>query len=294
MELRNAETFLKVVEVMNFTRAASLLGYTQGAVTAQIKQLETELGVRLFDRIGRNVRLTSAGEKFIPYARNLLRASEEARTFALDRSSPAGSLTIAAASSITTETLPKLLLRFNDRYPGIDIIVKASDFAENVVEKLRNNEIDFAFFMREQLNYPDFTLVTSRREEVVFIASAKNPLASREHVSLEEVLTLPLLVSDRDLSYSYFMEQELAKLGFTVHPIMEFSSTQAIKNLLREDAGFSYLPRFLVERELARGDLAILAADTPEVGIWTQLFYNRNRWIDPEMQAFIDFMQAEL
>ncbi|MBQ6621271.1 MAG: LysR family transcriptional regulator [Mogibacterium sp.] len=293
MELRNAETFLKIVEVMNFTKAASLLGYSQGAVTAQMKQLENELGVRLFDRVGRNVRLTAAGEQFIPYARNLLNASFEAEHFALDRTSPKGRLVIIAGSSIASLVLPQLLLRFHNRYPDIQLTVGTSDFLENVVYKLRSNEIDIAFFTRELLNFEDFVLAASRPEEIVFVANAEDPLAQRKDVPLEEVLASPLVVSDREISYSHFMEQELNRMGYSVRPIMEFGSTTAIKNLLKAGAGISYLPRFVIEKELARGELAIIDTVTPELGIWTQMFYNRNRWIAPELQVFLDFIREE-
>ena len=107
MEIRNIATFVKIVEYNNFTKAAESLGYSQAAVTAQIKSLEKELGIPLFDRIGRGIVLTEEGKTFLPYALNVLNAEEAARNSVQPTKELAGTLQICSPSSFATGPLPE-------------------------------------------------------------------------------------------------------------------------------------------------------------------------------------------
>ena len=94
MEIRNLSTFLKVTELQNFSKAAETLGYSQSAVTVQIQQLEKELGVKLFDRIGKNVSITQYGREFIAYARDVVAAVSRASSFATVRENLTGQIKV--------------------------------------------------------------------------------------------------------------------------------------------------------------------------------------------------------
>src|SRR5438046_264194 len=111
MELRQLETFRVVATQLSFTRAAATLDYAQSSVTAQIQSLELELGVRLFDRLGRRVALTDAGERLLEYAERLLSLADEARAALADGAEPAGTLTIGAPETVMTYRLPSVLRR---------------------------------------------------------------------------------------------------------------------------------------------------------------------------------------
>lgn len=143
MEIRIVKTFLKVAETPNITQSAELLGYSQGSVTAHIQQLEKELNVKLFDRIGRGVQFTEAGRRFLPYAVNLVKASEDAESFSIDATEPEGELIIEASSSVSIGILPKLLLKFQEKYPGIRLKVKTSDNIDIMLNSIRQNRVDF-------------------------------------------------------------------------------------------------------------------------------------------------------
>src|SRR6266545_4065286 len=109
MELRQLRTFRKVAQVMNFTKAAAELNYAQSSVTGQVKALETELNVALFERIGKRVRLTDAGRQLLPYADRVLDMADEARRIVTDNDEPAGTLNIGTIESVSTYRLPALL-----------------------------------------------------------------------------------------------------------------------------------------------------------------------------------------
>ena len=147
METRIAATFIKVAELGNVTKAARQLGYSQAAVTAQIQQLEQQLGLPLFDRLGRGVQLTDAGKRFQAYAIRLVNASEDADAFAMDRSDPEGNLVIEAGSSVSIGILPKLIPRFHALFPKIHLAVRISEDTDILIRRVRENRIDFAMFI---------------------------------------------------------------------------------------------------------------------------------------------------
>ena len=121
MEVRTAVTFLRVAELQSFSRAAQQLGYSQAAVTVQIKQLEQELGTQLFERIGRRTKLTEHGAQFVPRAMELVEAARKAENFLQDQGRAAGSLRIGTAESLFMSTLVPLLPEFHRLCPLVEI-----------------------------------------------------------------------------------------------------------------------------------------------------------------------------
>ncbi len=150
MEIRNIVTFVKATEMQSFTKTAAQLGYSQAAVTVQIKQLEDELGTQLFDRIGRSVKLTHSGEKFMPYALRLLKSVEEAASFMKEDDEPSGILRIGASSSFSAK-LSGNSPGFHEKYPKVDVVIKTSDMLTSTFNLLRQNELDFIFTLERKL-----------------------------------------------------------------------------------------------------------------------------------------------
>ncbi|MBQ6622907.1 MAG: LysR family transcriptional regulator [Mogibacterium sp.] len=293
MEIRNIATFVRVAELLSFSKAANRLGYSQAAVTVQIKNLEEELNVQLFDRMGKSIKLTSAGEKFLPYASEFLRSIDVLSSSLKENDDIDGRLRITTSSSVSSGILPRLILGFHHEYPQVEIQLRTTDIFENMLEKLYQNETDFIFCLQKPSHLQDCIRVAAHREEVVFVTSPENPLASRENVSLEAILSEPFIASDRDASYCLYLMEYLEEREIPFEPVMEISSTAAITQLLQTGFGVSFLPRFLIEDLLDKGKLAVI--DTPSTGIsvWVQLIRHKNKWVNPQMQAFMDYVCSE-
>src|SRR5215216_4831156 len=125
MDLRQLKTFQTVAETLSFTRAAELLDYAQSSVTAQVRSLEDELGVRLFDRLGRRVRLTDSGDRLLEYAAKILNLADEARLAVSDSSEPSGQLIVAAPETLSTYRLPPLLKQYRALFPRVQLIMRS-------------------------------------------------------------------------------------------------------------------------------------------------------------------------
>ena len=293
MEIRNVVTFVKIVEFNSFTKAAESIGYSQATVTAQIKALETELGVPLFDRIGKRIFLTDAGKRFLPYAINLLNAQEEALHSVQPMDELTGELRICSASSYAAAVLPDILLRFHERHPAVNITVKISDYTEDTLLKLKRDEIDFLAAIDDGTDVSDFQTVYKRRERVLFVTYPDNPLLKRRQVSLQEIISDNLIVADRSIGYVAMLENELKRLGLEMHPVMEIGSVDAIVNVLLSGFGTTFIPEYIAGNDIRSGRLAEIPNYSAEVELYSRFICNRSKWLNPIMKEFIKVLSQK-
>ena len=291
LEIKTVSTFIKTAELLSFTGAAGELGYSQAAVTAQIKQLEEELGVRLFDRLGRTVALTGAGRRFLPRAYELLHAAEEAAASVQSAREIRGEIRIGASSSISSGRIPDLLFRFAKRYPGVRVTVKNSDYILSLVEKIRRGELDFLYLLDEPSHYADFRIVRERRDPVGFVTAPAHPLAGKNHVTLEQLSKEALVTSDLDSSYTLYFADLMRRRGLPFRPSLELSSVSAIVEIVKRGFGIGFIPLFAAGDLICEGELTVLETEDPGIEIWSQLFCHKDKWITPAMQAFIDLFE---
>ena len=296
MDSKLAYTFIKVAELGNITKAARQLGYSQGSVTSHIQQLEQQLGVQLFDRIGRGIQLTDAGRNFRPFAADLIKASENADAFAASWDDPHGPLTIEASSGISISILSKLLPAFHRQYPGIQLIIWPNDDTDPTVARLRQNRSDFAMFTDRLQAFEGCTTFLSRYIPFIFVAPPEDPLTKRKNVPLQEILNDVFIDSPTAYEQNHVPRSALsARLTeLRIQPALEVASVHTVLAILREGRGRAFLPRFMAEDDIKRGLLSRIDTQEPESGVYMQMLYNENRWLNPQMQAFLDFMLERL
>ncbi len=291
MENRNVTTFVKIVEAGSFTKAAELLGYSQAAVTAQIKAMEKELGVPLFDRIGKRVYLTQEGKTFLPHALNMLRAEEEAIHSVRQTEHLSGELSICSASSYAMDVLPDILLKFTAMHPDVNVTVRISDFVEDSTSRLARGEIDFVVCLDEENAPPEFLTMAKRQERVVFVTCPGNPLAEKKGLKASDVVREQFIVADRDISYCAYLDKELRKQGTDMKPAMEIGSVGAITRILLNGYGCSFIPEFAVKQYVERGELKLLDVSDIDIRICSYFICSKDRWINPIMKEFIRFAE---
>ena len=153
MEIRNLVTFLKVTELNSFSKAAEALDYSQSAVTVQIQQLERELGVRLFDRIGKNVSITQYGKNFISYARDIVSAVARAQVFASEETELTGMVQVGTLNSLMTASFSDIVPAFRQRFPHVMMRLHA-DMVASLKDKLLKNELDLIYTLDSQVLDP--------------------------------------------------------------------------------------------------------------------------------------------
>lgn len=292
MELRNLATFLKIAELGNFTRTAETLGYTQSAVTMQIKQLEKELGAPLFERIGRKIRLTEAGERLLPYAieaSELIKSARQAVNRADDKG---GKLRIGTGESYAISVLPRIFAALKEKFPKAEIEVATGDVTE-LLEKLKRNEVDAVYFLDRKIYLPEWVKAFEKPIRIHFTAAANDPLAKEKKIPLKRLVEEPWFLTEKGVNYRYAMEQILAKQGLAIHPFLEISNTGVITRFVAAGKGISFLPEYVIAPLVKEGTLAVLDADCPEIVMYGQLVCHRNKFATPLLTEFIRLASAE-
>lgn len=287
MENRNVTTFVKIVEAGSFTKAAELLGYSQAAVTAQIKAMEKELGVPLFDRIGKRVYLTQEGKTFLPFARSMLKAEEEAVNSVKPGGPLAGTLSLCAPSSYADHVLPELILKYRALHPDVEITVKVSDFVEDTLQKLAYGEIDFLVRLDEGRDDPGFITLASRPEPLAFVTYPDNPLLKKKKLSILDAVSNDFIITSREIGYSAMLERRLADRGINLDPVMDIGSVEAIIRIIRGGYGVAFLPRYVIADHVERKELVTLDIRDPGIDMNSYFLCSSERWINPVMKEFI-------
>ncbi len=293
MEIRNLATFVRIAQLHNFSKAAEQLGYSQSAVTMQIKQLEEELNVRLFERIGKHIRLTQAGDRLLPRAMEVLNAVRRAQTVSMGQGEISGPLRIGTAKSLLISVLPPVIVEFSRRYLKVEVST-CTGLVEELFCMVRQNDIDLLFFLDKRIDFPEWVKVSERKEEIFFVASAASPLADRKKIPLDELVEQPFLLTEHGISYRYAFEQIVAQNGLEVHPFLETGNTDIITRMLLHNMGVSFLPGYVVQDYLRSGQLVALDVDCPEAQMWMQLVYHRDKEMSSQMEHFIDLLNDRL
>lgn len=290
MELRNINTFLKVAGTQNFSKAAEQLGYSQSAVTVQIRQLEDELQTQLFERIGKRVYLTEKGQEFVAYANDIMRVTDNARSFARQNNVLEGTLRIGGVESICTALLPDLLLKFYEICPNVQVTIK-SGATDELMEMAKSNEIDFVYTLDKKILGKEWTRAVITEEEIVFVTLADKINHSSHKISIQQLIEKPFILTERGAAYQYELERLLSEKDLEINPILEIGNTETIINLLKKGMGISFLPKFTVQKELDKNVLSEIKTNLSGVKMYGQLFYHKNKWITKQMRKFIELVE---
>ena len=290
MELRTVNTFLHVAELHSFSQAARELGYSQSAISSQIAQLEAELETPLFDRVGKTVRLTDAGQTFQAYARTLLTTAQQAKAALQPEQQIRGTLRVALADSVSSAFLPDLLRQYHARCPQVELVLRTAT-SDEMLRMLSANQTDLAYTFDQPILLPSITLAVDTQEPVCFVAPAEHPLAGLETVTLEELTRQEFLLTERGMSYRDALDQCLAAQGLEVHPYLELGSAAQLCQLVERGMGLSFLPEYIVRPALAAGSLARLNVPECQLQMHRQLFHHRDKWLTPQMKLFIELVQ---
>ncbi len=255
MEIRQLRAFIAIAESGTFTAGAVRVHITQAAISMQIRQLETELGARLFVRAPRKVMLTEAGEQLLQRARHILRDHDAALDEIAELAgAERGRLRIGSASAmVTTDVLPKLLKEVRRNHPRAEVTV-GSGTSEALVQQILSGEIDVAFV---SLPVEARGINTERlsQDQLVAIASPRHHLAKQKTVSAYTLAGEKLILGERGGNTRRLIDLFFAQAGVSLHVSMELSRLAAIRRMVEEDMGVGIVPLQTVREEVEKGRL---------------------------------------
>lgn len=286
MDLRALNIFIEVAELKSFTRAGEKLGYSQPTISFQIKQLEKELGVQLFDRIGHTVNLTDAGRDAIVYAQQICLMSQEMALGADARREPSGVIRLGMADSLCTPLVAREFARFRENYPKVALNITTGDTGE-LFRLLDHNEVDMICTMDIQVFDTNYVIANEERIGVHVVAARDNPLSARKTVGIPDVLAYPFMLTEKGMSYRRLLDEGLARQSLEIQPVLEMGGADLICKLVEQDMGLSFLPDYVTEAAVQAGTVVRLEVPDIQVEVWKQLVYRRDKWLSLPMQAMI-------
>lgn len=286
MEIRQLITFQKVAELGSFSRAAEKLGYSQSAVTLQIKALEEEYGLLLFERLNKKVKITSKGQIFLRYAENILGQIKTLENTVTDSDFDEHILHIGTLDSLCAFSLSEILKIMRKNKPEYRIKISKGSPSE-LISLMEKNEVDIIYIL-DVLRYDTkWRRVLQKEEPCLFVCGPDNPVLKNKNISLTELLKYPFYLTEAKDNYQFALAQQLAFNDLSVDPVLEVGDTEVISHMLYEGDAVSFLPRFAVEKHLKEGDLKLVPTDDLNINMYHQIIYHKNKWLTDEMLEFI-------
>ena len=289
MDIKNLVTFIHVAELRSFTKAGDKLGYSQSTVSFQIRQLENELGVPLFERINRTVTLTNHGSRLLQSAykiNELLKAFEEDTA---QETEVRGRVRLAMADSLCNEVIRRVFPELQKNYPGI-MLECISAGTQEMFRLLNQNEADLMYTLDSHIYDTNFAILQESRISTHVICAANNPLADKDRISLEEMAKQPFLLTEKGMSYRRLMDEQLAARSLEINPVFVSGNADLICHLVGQGSGLSLLPDYVTKSYVEKGILRYVNVPDLKLEVWTQLLNHRDKWISEPMRIVIDYL----
>ncbi len=287
MDLRSLNTFMQVAELSSFTKAAEKLGFSQPTVSFQIKQLEEELGIRLFDRIGHTVSLTEGGRQALDYAQYICRMTQEMKSVGSKEQEAKEVIRLAMADSLCTALVIDEFAAFRAQHPNISLSITTAG-TDELFRLLEHNEADIVCTLDNHIYNTTYVMVNEEKVGAHFICSCDDELAKKEEVTIDDLIKRPFLLTEKGMSYRRMMDERLAELSIEVDPALEIGRADLICRLVEEGAGISFLPDYVTCESVKNGKAVRLNVKDLNVELWKQILYHRNKWVSAQMQSVID------
>ncbi|WP_394186804.1 LysR family transcriptional regulator [Metabacillus halosaccharovorans] len=287
MELRQLYTFQTVATTLNFSRAAEALNYVPSNVTMQIKALEEELDVRLFDRLGKQLVLTTAGKRFLTHVQDILNKMEEARSVLHDNEILSGTLTISANEVVCAYRLPDVFKLFRSRHPGVRIIFRSVP-NQLLKQTLFEGTSDVAFILDEPIRSTGLATEPMMEETFRFFAAPDHPLVKQHVLQLEDFHEEVFLINEKGCPYRTMFDRIFKKGDIDRISSLEFQSAEAIKQCAISGIGIAFLPEIVTKVEVERGELVALPWRISDLDVYTQMSWHKDKWLSPIILSFIE------
>lgn len=293
MELKYLYTVKKILETGNYQKAAQALNYAQSTITFQMKQLESELSVKLFVKEGNKMVLTSQGRDLMPYINQVIDASENLLQVSQQKQSNdeiGGSLTIAIPESLMTYQIPAVLKKFKETAPKVKLNLKVMN-CYDIYDQMVNGNIDLGLHY-EVKQYP--SRINTHRLDTYPLVLVASPGLNEEYydfTTANQVKSICHIQNDPNALFLKKFNQYLKLKNIQLAPEMVLWSIESIKQSVMSKLGIAFLPRFTVEEELAQGLLKEIPIDMADSYLTATYAYSESKLTNPALRLFLEILQ---
>lgn len=290
MNIKSLVTFKTILEVGSFQKAADKLGYTQSTVTFQIKQLEEELALKLFEKIGRRMELTQAGKDIMPYIDMILQGAEQISNYGKSLSEISGSLKLAIPDSILIYNMQPFMQAFIHEAPNVQLIVNSIQSGE-INPSIADGTADIGINC-EKDSYPESVVHKKLgKYKAVLVASpfANNNLL--DFITPHQRKPISLICNEPDGYYQLDMDKYLSEKDILLNPPMKVQSIEAVKRCVMNNLGIAVVPTYSIGEELKNGSLIPIKTELDEKEYNSFYIYHKNKWISPQMELALNLLK---
>ncbi len=286
LDLTYLNTFRAVALHRSFTRAAMELGYAQSSVTMQMQKLERYYEVKLFERSGRGLRLTSAGDELLKVALRMLELHQLSKE-SLARQS-GGTLSIGTIDSIASYKLPDVIQPLRALYPDLSIRI-ATGREQDMIHRVKEGELDVCLLLENGPPETDLQWIPIREEPLVFVTNPSEAQRA-DSLTLGGLQDTEWIMAEESCNYRSMLERVLRAEGIAYRIALELGNPEAIKRCLAAGSGVSLLPQMSAEEEIRQGKLAVLPIRHPAIRLDLLLGLRPKKWISQPMRTFMEMI----
>jgi DNA-binding transcriptional LysR family regulator len=292
INLNQLRIFQAVAEMHSFTRAADVVHLTQPGVSKHIKQMEEHYGTPLFDRLGKKVALTQAGEILLEATHDVMASinAAEQRIEEL-KGSHGGRLVIGASFPLGIYVLPGILAAFRKQFPAIEVTVDIS-LSEKIVAKILANKLDLGL-VSPGVNDPSLISKQFMTDELIAIAPSSHRWANKTRIKPQEFLGETFIVAARGAGTRAVVEERLKEKGIVLSNVVDFGNMEGVKRAVEAGLGVSIQSKSVVQREISAGSLAGVSLAGIDAKLARSYIYRKDKHLSNAAKAFLVLLQAQ-
>lgn len=288
MNFHQLQIFYTVAHRHSITAAATDMHLTQPAVSLQIKALEKECGLPLFERGGPQLRLTQAGEALYRCAVSILHTRDEARRLMAELGAATkGKLILGGNTTGGMYLVPRIVRAFKEKYPETEIILQV-DATERLYESTLENRLDMAL-VGGPTRDKRFGVEPLCLDNVVLIAAPTHPFARSGTIAVRDLKSQACVLPQQGSRTRQLVENRLKSVGVTLNIVMQLPGTEAVKKAVEANLGIGFVSAYAVEREAAIGALALIRIEKFDITRHMELIYRNQKYFSPVAQHFREF-----
>lgn len=286
MEIRHLVTFLQLATIHSFTKAGEALGYSQANVSLQIRQLENELGVPLFDRIGKMAHLTQYGQMLVPYAQQVVSTATTIENLFREKENLKGTLRIGFVESLFECLFEDTMLKFHEEFPlvSVDVTVDAS---ASLFRMLYSGQLDIVCLIDNGVINPELNYWSSIDCDIVIVANNAHPLLSRLKLDPGDLDGQEFVLMEDTAPYVLEFNRWLQEESIEIVPCIKVQSPDGAKRLLSRANYLSLLPDFSAKSALRDGSIRLLDVEGFSQTQQVQFLTHKNKVVTPQIEGFL-------
>lgn len=293
MNTKYLSTLKAILETGSFQKAALKLNYTQSTVTFQMQQLEQDLSVKLFERVGRKMELTYAGKEILPYIEDIMQAEYNIKNYGKSLEELTGTLKIAVPDELFCSKMQPIIQEFIRQAPNVQLIVKSLN-CYAIRDEVISGGVDLGVHC-DIGGYPDTVNVENLTSYKVCLAASPTFSPSElDFITSHQRKNISLIVSDPHSVHQKRLDEYLKTKEIILNSNLELWSIGAAKTGAMSNLGISYFPIFTIEEELKSGLLVPVRTELDEEKVSVIVSYHKNKFVSQPMELFIDLLHDTL